>query len=219
MGKAKTNVGASQSSYGGQTGPDKATQAYIDQIRQAATAAGAAGPGSLLNGAAGYNTGLINAGNTGLAALSGDPTATAALMDPYQKQVVDATNAQFDMSGRRAVTDANSGSTLAGAFGGSRSGVAQGVATAQNELNRNSTVSGLLSSGFNNTMARAGTLAAGGFQGAGANANLGLAGVGNQPLWLVNMLKNGFTGLPYGQSSSGNQNSFNAQAKWNQVVP
>jgi hypothetical protein len=31
-----------------------------------------------------------------MGALSGDPTAVNQLMNPYQKNVVDATNAQFD---------------------------------------------------------------------------------------------------------------------------
>jgi hypothetical protein len=96
-----------------------------------------------------------------------------------------------------------------GAFGGSRNSVAQGVASANNTLNENQQIAGLLGSGYSQAMGQASTLAQNGAQGAYNNANLGLQGVGSPSQWNMNMLKQGFQGLPYGTSSSGNQNNLN----------
>ena len=205
MGK---NANANQSSYGSQTGPNKATQDYLNQIQAAAKGAGAAGPGPLVTGATDYNTGAMGAGNTGLAALSGDPTAVSKLMNPYLSNVVDATHASYARSGVRDINAVDANATSMGAFGGSRNAVAQGTAQAQNAVNENQTIAGLLGTGYSQAMGQAGALAQGGANAAGANANLGLQGAGNPNLWMVNMLKNGFQGLPYGTSSSGNQNDF-----------
>jgi hypothetical protein len=199
---------ADQSSYGSQTGPNAPTQQYLTQIQNAAKGAGAAGPGAAVQGAVGYNNNLQTAGNTGLAALSGDPTAVNKLMNPYLGDVVDATHASYARSGVRDINAVDANATSMGAFGGSRNAVAQGTAQAQNAVNENQTIAGLLGQGYSQAMGQAGQLAQGGAYGAGANANLGLQGADNPNLWMVNMLKNGFQGLPYGTSSSGNQNQF-----------
>jgi hypothetical protein len=71
-------------------------------------------------------------------------------MNPYQSQVIDAMNQQFDLSGQRAVQTAAQEATKAGAFGGSRSGMLQGAALGQVEQARNQAVSGALQSGYQN---------------------------------------------------------------------
>lgn len=198
------SAGGKRETQNSQTGVDPTTYGRMNQMWQAAQAAGAAGPSPLLGGAAGYNTGLQNAGTTGVNALNGNPVALGQLMDPYQHQVVDATNAQYDHSNAMAQRNVNDQATMAGAFGGSRHGVAEGVAVAENERNRNSAVSGLLSSGYENAMGRAQGMAGMGFAGAGANANLGMAGVGSPMQWYMNMLNQGYHG-PTGTTSSGAQ--------------
>lgn len=185
-----------------QTGVDPTTFGRMADIWHAAQGSGLAGPGPLLTGAAGFNTQAQNAGAQGLAALGGNPQALQALMDPYQSQVINAANAQYDHSNALAQLGVNDAATKAGAFGGARHGVAAGVAMGENERNRNSEIAGLLSSGFDGAMGRAAGLAGMGFAGAGANANLGMAGVGSPEAWYLNQLKQGFMG-PTGQSSSG----------------
>lgn len=205
--------GGQRSSTASQSGVDPTTMAYVQQIMAAAQAAGASGPSPLTTGAAGYNSGLQNAGATGTAALSGDPAAAAQLMNPYQGQVIDATNAQWDNQDQKTMNDVNSRATAAGAFGGSRAAVAQGSALAANNLNRNSQISGLLSTGYDNTMARAGTLAGMGAEGANQNANLGLGGVGNAQQWLMQMLNQGFH--PTGTTSSTSSAGVGGSGSWN----
>ena len=196
--------GGQRQTQNSQTGVDPTTMAWMKQMWDAAQQAGQAGPSPLTTAAAGYNTGAMQAGQTGLNALGGDQAATQQLMNPYQQQVINATNSQWDQNDQHTMNAVNDRATQAGAFGGSRQGVATGTALAQNNLNRNAQVSGLLNSGYDNTMNRAGQLAGMGFAGAGANANLGMGGVGSPQQWLLNMLNQGFHG-PTGTTSSGAQ--------------
>jgi hypothetical protein len=196
-----------------QTGVDPTTMAWMKQMWDAAQAAGQAGPSGLTTGAADYNSGLMGAGQKGLAALSGDAGAAAGLMNPYQSQVVDAANQQWNQTDARTTLNANDAATRAGAFGGARHGIMEGTALAQNNQNRNAQIGGLLSSGYDQTMNRAGTLAGMGFAGAGANANLGMGGVGNPQQWLLEMLKKGYNG-PSGTTSSGAQTGVGAKTSF-----
>lgn len=196
----------------GQTSVDPATAQRIQQMWEAAQQAGASGPSPLVTGAAGYNTGMMGAGQTGMAALGGDAAAAHQLMNPYQQQVVDATNNQWDQNDAMTQNNVNDAATKAGAFGGSRHGVMAGVAQGQNNMNRNAAVSGLLNTGYDNTMNRAGQLAGMGFAGAQSNANLGMGGVGNPSQWLMQMLSQGFH--PTGQTSSGASTQIGAKTQF-----
>jgi hypothetical protein len=209
------SAGGQRETQNSQTSVDPATAQRIQQMWEAAQAAGQAGPSPLATGAAGYNTGAMNAGNLGMGALSGDPNAVSTLMNPYQQQVIGAANNQWDQTDQHTMNAVNDRATQAGAFGGSRQGVATGVALGQNNLNRNSQISGLLSSGFDNTMNRAGNLAGMGFAGAQSNANLGMGGVGSPQQWLMQMLSQGFhpTGQTSSGSSSGTQYGIHAGTK------
>src|ERR1019366_4010502 len=189
MGKASAKTDGGTSNYGSQTGPNQQTQDYLNQIQAPAKQAGTAGPSPLVGGAAGYGTSQQTAGQTGLNALSGDPNAVSQLMNPYMKQVVDATQASYAKTGTQAVNSVDANATSMGAFGGSRNGVAQGVASANNTLNDNRQIAGLLGSGYSQAMGQASTLAQNGAQGAYNNANLGLQGVGSPSQWNMNMLK------------------------------
>lgn len=189
---------------GGQTQTtsiDPATQAYQQQVRNASAAAGAAGPGSVLTGSAGYGTAAQGAGATGLAALSGNPGAVSSLMNPYLQGVIGANNTAWQKINAQTQNQISDQATQANAFGGSRQGVASGVAQANNNAAQAQQNAGLLSSGYDTAMQQASQLANFGQQGANANANLGFGGVGNNALWNARMLQQGMVG-PYGQTTT-----------------
>ncbi len=214
--KAKGNV--QKTTENGQQGVDPTTFGRMGELWNAGQAAGLAGPSPLVTGASVYNTGLQNAGQQGLAAMQGDQNATAAMMNPYQSQVIDATNQQWNQNDQHTMNAVNDRATMAGAFGGSRHGVATGTALAQNNMNRNQAVSGLLYGGFNDTMGRAGQLAGMGAYGAEQNANLGMGGVGSPQQWYLNQLKGGYAG-PTGTTRSGAQTTFGANTEGGFKIP
>lgn len=195
----------------GEQNMDPTTQAYIKQIMDAATKAGAAGPSPLVGGATDYNTGLMKAGNLGMGALSGDPNATQTLMNPFQQQVIDANNANWKRTNLQTQNQVGSNATQAGAFGGTRQAVATGAALSGNNIAQGQQTAGLLQGGFSDAMNRAAQLAQGGFAGAGANANLGMGGVGNPYQWLMNMLNQGYKG-PMGSSYTGHDTGVNVSS-------
>lgn len=203
------SVGGNKHKDKGTSSIDTKSQQYINAQEDAARRAGAAGPSPLLTNAAGFNTGLMNAGNLGVNALSGNADATASLMNPYQQQVIGALNAQWDKTGQMAQNSVADAATRAGAFGGTRQGVAEGVAQANNNLNRNSQIGGLLYGGFNDAMGRAQNLAQAGFAGSQANANLGFGGVGSPDQWMAEMMKR-YYGGPMGGQTNGSGYGFSA---------
>lgn len=183
---------------------DTNTRQQLGGIQQAYSQAGLEGPSPLLTNAAGYGTAAQTAGNLGLGALSGDPTQMARLMNPYQQQVIDANNAQWQRTNLQTQNQVNDAATRAGAFGGSRQNVATGTALAANNLAQQGQTAGLLQSGYNNAVNQAGQLAGLGFQGAGLNANLGMGGVGSPAQWYADQLRKGFI-MPTGGTSGGAQ--------------
>jgi hypothetical protein len=204
-------------SFGGQrqtqsntSSVDQNTQQQLAEMWKAYQASGQAGPSPLLNGAAGYNTGAMDAGRTGMGFLTGDPNARAALMNPYQQQVIDANNAQWKQTNAQTSNQINDEATKANAFGGSRHGVAEGVALGQNNMAQQAQTAGLLQGGFANAQNTAQNLAQMGYNAAGQNANLGFGGVGSPAQWYAQQLRNGFV-MPSGQSSSGSGTSFGGQ--------
>lgn len=208
---AKVGGSGQRQTQNSQTSVDSTTAGRMGSIWNAGVGAGNAGPGPLINGASGYNSGLMQAGATGAAALGGDAAATQALMNPYQSQVIDANNTQFAKTQAQSINATDDAATKAGAFGGSRHGVAEGVALGNNAMAHDAQNANLLQSGYNDTMNRAGQAAQMGFAGAGANSQLGFAGVGNPDLWRLQMMRQGFVG-PTGQQSSGASAGTQAQA-------
>lgn len=194
--------GGQRQSSNSTTNVDTETQARMKQMWDAAMGAGSAGPSPLVTGATDFNGGMMKAGNLGLGAMSGDPSAVSTLMNPYTPNVIDANNAQWQRTNQQTQNQVNDRATQAGAFGGDRRGVATGAALSANNVAQGAQTAGLLSNGYSDAMARAGQMAGMGAAGAGANANLGMGGVGNAQQWLMNMLKQGYMG-PMGQTSSG----------------
>jgi hypothetical protein len=181
-------------------GVDATTAGRMGQIWNAGTAAGNNGPGPLVTGASNYNTGVMNAGNLGLGAMSGDQDSISKMMNPYISNVIDANNKQWANTNQSTMNAVDARATAANAFGGARHGVTTGTALSQNNMNQMGQTAGLLNGGYNDMMQRAQAMASGGYDAAGANANLGFGGVGNPDLWKMMMMKQGFMG-PTGQNS------------------
>ncbi|MDE2022307.1 MAG: hypothetical protein KGI71_05360 [Patescibacteria group bacterium] len=203
--------GGSYQHQGGSQSLNAPTTQYLQGIWNAARQAGQQGPSPLVTGAAGYNTNLQNAGNLGMQALSGNPSQMNLLMSPYISNVIGSMNDQLAHTNAMGTNAINSQATQAGAFGGGRQGVAEGVMLSNNALNTNSQIANLLNQGYQNAQGVAQNLAGMGYMGAGQNANLGMQGVGNNAQWLMNMLRQGYLG-PTGTSYSGSSWGTNAQA-------
>ncbi len=120
------------------SGLDPASQAFVDRTR---------------TGAQGASDVALN--NPGQFFLGPDQRSVQDIiqpfMDPFQSQVIDANRAEFDHLRGLAVGGAggtNQAATNAGAFGGSRHGVAQGVRLGELDRAQTSQNAGLLSQNF-----------------------------------------------------------------------
>jgi len=120
------------------TAPDAASQGYIDRMRRAAT--GAAG---VATGGGPYFTGPQT---------QSIQDQVSPFMNPYISNVVDATRGEFDFLRNQASVDANQQATQAGAFGGSRHGVAEGTRLGALDRAQTSQIADLLSGGYNNAL-------------------------------------------------------------------
>lgn len=128
--QAYQNQQAQSQQHQAQTGVDAASQAYIDQMRQHA---------------------LSSLGGIGAAQFA--PTAgqvntlTSQLMNPYMQQVVGGVGQQFDQLRGQAAQQTDQAATAAGAFGGSRHGVATGQRLAELDRAQAQQVGQLLAGG------------------------------------------------------------------------
>lgn len=191
------------------TSVDKETADWMRSIWGAGQAAGNAGPSPLLTGAAGYGSAAQRGGQLGMDALGGSQGAVSQLMNPYIHDVMEQNNNAWGQINQQTSNQVDDAATKARAFGGSRHGVAEGVALGQNNMAQAQQNAGLLSQGYTDAMQQAGALAGYGFQGAGMNQGLGMAGVGSPELWRMLAMKQGFMG-PMGSTSSGRQNTVAA---------
>ena len=177
------------------SGPSADRQAKSDEIWRAAQGAAGQVPTSVGQAGDYYGRGMTT-GQTGLDALGGNVDATRQLMNPYQQQVIDRMNEQFQYQNTQTANQMIDAATRAGAFGGSRHGVATGVALGENQRNQGMQMAGLLQGGFDQTMNRAGQLAGYGMGAAERGSNLGMT-AGSPDLWRMNILKQGVAGQPY----------------------
>lgn len=180
------------------SGPTKATRAQQEELWRAAQSAGGKLPGGVTQAQDTFGLGQ-QAGRQGLGALTGDPTMQQQFMNPYQSQVMDRLNEQFAVQNQMTTQGINDQATQAGAFGGSRHGVAQGVALGENARNQGMITANMLNQGFEGAMGRAGQVANLGFGSAQAGSELAMQ-AGNPAIWRLNMLQRGFNPL---QSSRG----------------
>lgn len=189
---------------------DPATANYIRMIMAAARGAGSA----QLPGASPYMTNAASSlqqqeqlGLTGSRALAGDSTAVQALMSPYINKVIDTNNAAWQKINQQTQQQVNANATGAGAFGGTRYGVALGNALNANNAAQAQQTAELYQSALNDAMQRAGTLS-----GQGETAAQGAASLGdairniqisqNPDVQMMNYLKTAFSGLPYGTAQT-----------------
>jgi hypothetical protein len=159
------------------SGVDQNTQNYNNGIHGAAGAAAngysTVGPDANTTSAADTYGKYAGAGANGLAALSGDPTAMAKFMDPYQQGVINASNNQYTKDSAQLDTNADSAATAAHAFGGSRAAVVKGAAQGELAGAHEQQINGLLSTGYNNAVNQAGNVANLGLAGAAGSADIG----------------------------------------------
>lgn len=188
---------------------DDNTKNQLGSIWNARQQAGLAGPSPLLTGAAGFGSNAQGAGNLGMGALAGDPRMMGQLMNPYTQQVIGANNALWQKTNAQTANQVADRATQAGAFGSSRYGVALGTALSNNNINQQAQTAGLLSQGYTNAQGVAGQLAGLGFQGAGLNSNLGMAGVGSPSQWYANQLQQGYI-QPTGSTTGTTTSNVNA---------
>lgn len=110
-----------------------------------------------INSASGIQNGY-NAGATGLAAASAaninpqqfSGQALQQYENPYQSQVVNATEAELQQQNQQQAAALQSQSIASGAFGGDRAGVAQAALAGQQDIANNATIAGLNTSNFQN---------------------------------------------------------------------
>src|SRR5690348_6932787 len=114
----------------------------------------------------GYQNALA-AGNLGLGALSGNQADINTFMNPYQSGVVNQLQNQYGIMSQNLANQNADAATQAHAFGGTRQGVAQGIAQGQLGIGMGQQMASLLDQGYNTAQQQA--LAA-------ANLGMGAAG-------------------------------------------
>lgn len=120
-----------------------------------------------------YFGGAQNLGMGGLRALAGQPGAVQSMMNPYESQVMSALDPMYAKAGQMVTNTVNDNATRAGAFGGSRAAVAQGVALGNLAQQQAQQAAQMRYQGFNDAMGRAGQLANFGMGGAQAGMGMG----------------------------------------------
>lgn len=140
----------------------------------------------------------------GMNALAGDQNAINTLMNPYQKGVIDQVKGQYGDLNAAAQTGIQDAATKAGAYGGSRHGVASGIASGEIAKGLGQQIAGLQQSGYNDMMGRA----------------AGLAGLGQNAMGMAQQnlgYQSGLTGAQAGlQGQLFGQNDYLRQIKQQQ---
>lgn len=95
------------------------------------------------------------AGATGARALGGDQAAISSMMNPYQKNVIDAMGNEYDRMRGKSVMDVNSVATAGGAFGGDRQALMQGERLGALDRAQGSDIANLLHGGYTDVMNQA----------------------------------------------------------------
>ena len=75
-----------------------------------------------------------------------------AFMSPYQKEIIDTTMADFDRQAQIGKLDVSQNALTAGAFGGSRQGVAEAEYQSNSDRNRAALLAGLYGQGYNQAL-------------------------------------------------------------------
>lgn len=110
------------------------------------------------------------------ATLAGGMSGISQYMNPYVSNVIDSLKAQSAQNLDQSLKQTDDQAIAAKAFGGSRHGVQEGVATAQNNLGLSGQIANLLQSGYNNATSLLGSDVATQNAAAQQNASNALAG-------------------------------------------
>jgi hypothetical protein len=139
----------------------------------------------------------------GPASAQGVAQDAMSMMSPYAQSVIDPTLALGRQALAQNLQQVGANANQAGAFGGSRQGVMEGMAQAQGALNEQNVLGNLLNTGYGQALTQAGNLAntrqqlgegaAGNLASMYGNAGSALAGYGQTDL--TNALQTG-SGLP-----------------------
>lgn len=121
------------------TRPDAQSQTYIDQMRRT----GQGGADAALN-----NPGSFFAGPDQRSI----GEQIQPYMNPYMESVIDPTRREFDRQRSMAGQRTNADAVQAGAFGGSRHGVTQGVRMGEIDRNEAGTIGSMLQQGYGQAM-------------------------------------------------------------------
>lgn len=189
---------------------DPTMQQWVQDIYKSAGAA-AGSPGQPIHGgtrgAFDFLSGGARQGAIGNRALGGDPSAIATLMNPFLNDVVGAAKNDFADLNQLTMRQVNDAATKAGAFGGSRHGIATGTALAENARSAQGVLAGLRQGGFNDAMGRAGMLS-----NLGLSSAQGMHAIGdymrnanehNDPnRRRMDILREGIQGLPFGTQTT-----------------
>lgn len=167
-----------------------------DWMKKVYDAAGAAGTGDPTAQARSFLGGMLPGANLGFSALSGNADATSTLMNPFMSQVIDRMKSNFGDVNAMTSKGIADQATQQHAFGGSRHGVAEGVALAQNGKTAQDSIASTLYGGYNDAMGRAGQLANFGMGAAGALPNL------DPTTMRLMALKQGMAGMPFGSTGT-----------------
>lgn len=209
---------------------DPETQAYLRKIYGAAAGASqqpytpyggqtVAGVSDLTTGAAeDFQHGSKLLGQ-GVDAMGGDQEAFSKFFNPYQQNVLDSVQRQTNEQAKLASMGVNDEATRAGAFGGSRHGVAEGVALGDVYNKGADRMAGLTAQGFTDSWGRAQDAANFGMGSAGKAAGMGdyfrqvqqqylddeqkkFTDARDWDLRNLDVLKSGISGMPNGTSTS-----------------
>lgn len=167
-----------------------------DWMRKVFGAAEGVGQGAGTSAARNFYGGMLPGANLGFGALSGDAAATQQLMNPFMGQVMDRMKSEFGNLNAMTTKGMDDAATKAGAFGGSRHGIATGTALARNAETAQNQMAATLHGGFNDAMGRAGQLVNFGMGGA-----QGMAGLDPNTMRFQAMQAAG-QGMPWGGTTS-----------------
>ena len=154
----------------------------------------------------GYQNALA-AGNLGLGALSGNQADINTFMNPYQSGVVNQLQNQYGIMSQNLANQNADAATQAHAFGGTRQGVAQGIAQGQLGIGMGQQMASLLDQGYNTAQQQALAAANLGMGAAGQLQNLGEYGRQVQmqqdpAMRQLSILQGLLSGMPSGMTQS-----------------
>lgn len=172
---AQPYLDQAQGIYSGAGAPlTGAAQPYINQARGIYSGAGS--PLTAGSAAMGQATGIYGGAGAPLDLTSFSPGAVRQYESPYTEDVVNATSRLFNEQNAQQANQLRGNAIAAGAFGGDREGVAQGVLAGQQQLSQAPVLAGLRNTGYQQALQEFNAQQAARLQASQAARQLGLSG-------------------------------------------